>query len=144
MPLFTPTYGGVPIFGLAVKIEMIPNQAAQQSEAFFGVPGMLSVYGGSRGRTFQVSGVLYDVDLTTLNADEELFTPGVSGNMADGVSPVAVRYPRPHLVERHLSGPVPARPDGTAARCLAGLGGLGAAVPGGVSRAIMTGRPGTF
>jgi hypothetical protein len=86
VPLFTPTYGGVPIFGLAVKIEQVPNQVAQQSEAFFGVPGMLSVFGGSRGRTFQVSGVLYDVDLTTLNADENLFTPGVSGSMADGIA----------------------------------------------------------
>jgi hypothetical protein len=86
VPLYTPTYGGVPIFGLAVKIEMIPNQAAQQSEAFFGVPGMLSVFGGSRGRTFQISGVLYDENLALLNQDENLFTPGVSGSMADGIA----------------------------------------------------------
>jgi hypothetical protein len=86
MSLITATYGGVPIFGLAVKIEQVPMQCAQQVEAFFGVPGMLSVFGGSRGRTFQVSGVLFDVDLVTLNADEDIFTPGVSGNMADGVA----------------------------------------------------------
>ena len=86
MPLFTPTYGGVPIFGLAVQIEQVPIQAAQQVEAFFGVPGMLSVFGGTRGRTFQVSGVLYDVDLETLNADEDIFTPGVTGTVADGIA----------------------------------------------------------
>jgi hypothetical protein len=86
MPLFTPTYGGVPIFGQAVHIEQVPMQAAQQVEAFFGVPGMLSVFGGTRGRTFQVSGVLFDVDLPSLNADEDIFTPGVNGSVADGIA----------------------------------------------------------
>jgi hypothetical protein len=86
MSLFTPTYGGVPIFGTAVHIEQIPIQAAQQVEAFFGVPGLLSVFGGSRGRTFQIQGVLFDVDLITLNADEDVFTPGVSGSVADGIA----------------------------------------------------------
>ena len=47
---------------------------------------MLSVFGGSRGRSFQVSGVLYDVDIPTLNADEDVFTPGVDGSVADGVA----------------------------------------------------------
>ena len=85
MSLYTPTYGGVPIFGLAVSIEQIPHEAATQLEAFFGVPGYLSVFGGTRGRTFQVSGVLYDVDLPSLNSDEDVFTPGVDGSMADGI-----------------------------------------------------------
>jgi hypothetical protein len=86
MPLYTPTYGGIPIFGLAVHIEQVPAQSAQQLEAFFGVPGLMSVFGGSRGRTFQVSGVLYDESLVLLNADENIFTPGVSGSMADGIA----------------------------------------------------------
>ena len=86
MSLYIPTYGGVPIFGLAVSIEQVPMQPAQQAEAFFGVPGYLSVFGGTRGRTFQVSGVLYDVDIPSLNADEDVFTPGVSGSVADGIA----------------------------------------------------------
>jgi hypothetical protein len=86
VPIYTPTYGGVPIFGLAVHIEQVPAQAAQQTEAFFGVPGLLSVFGGSRGRTFQVQGVLYDESLVLLNADEAIFTPGVSGSVADGIA----------------------------------------------------------
>ena len=86
MAVYTPTFGGVPIFGTAVHIEQVPAQAAQQVEAFFGVPGLLSVFGGTRGRTFQVQGVLFDVDLPTLNADEDVFTPGVSGSMADGIA----------------------------------------------------------
>jgi hypothetical protein len=86
MALFTPTYGGVPIFGLAVQIQEIPNPCAQQLEAFFGVPGQLSVFGGSRGRSFAISGVLFDVDLETLNQDEDFFTPNVTGSYADGIA----------------------------------------------------------
>jgi len=88
MPIYTPTYGGIPIFGLAVHIEQVPQPAAQQLDAFFGVPGMLSLFGGTRGRTFQISGVLYDIDLLSLNTDEDLFTPGVSGSLADGIARV--------------------------------------------------------
>jgi hypothetical protein len=86
MPIFTPTFGGQAIFGFAVKIEEVPMQCSQQLEAFFGVPGLLSVFGGSRGRTFNVSGVLFDVDIPALNHDEDVFTPGVSGSMADGIA----------------------------------------------------------
>jgi len=86
MPLFTATYGDVPIFGMAVRIEQVPAAPGQQVEAFFGVPGVMSVYGGHRGRIFQVSGVLFDEDLDTLNALENVFTPGVDGSMADGVA----------------------------------------------------------
>ncbi len=88
MSLFTPTYGGRPIFGFAVHIEQVPAQSAQQVEAFFGVPGMLSVFGGSRGRSFQISGVLFDFDIVSLNLDEDVFTPGVNGSLADGVARV--------------------------------------------------------
>jgi hypothetical protein len=86
MPLYTPTYGGMPIFGAAVRIQQIPRPAAQQLGAFFGVPGLLSVFGGGRGRIFQIEGVLYDVDLPSLNSDEDVFTPGVAGSVADGIA----------------------------------------------------------
>ena len=86
MGLYNPTYGGRPIFGLAVHIEQVPAQSAQQVEAFFGVPGVLSVFGGARGRSFQITGCLFDVDLPTLNADENVFTPGVTGTLADGIA----------------------------------------------------------
>ena len=86
MSIYTPTFGGIPIFGVAVHIEQVPAQSAQQVEAFFGVPGVLSVFGGHRGRSFQISGVLFDVDLESLNNDENFFTPGVTGSMADGIA----------------------------------------------------------
>jgi hypothetical protein len=88
MPLFTPTYGGVPIFGLSVRMQEVPQENAQQIDAFFGVPGLLSKSGGPRGRVFQVEGVLFDFDIPSLNADEDVFTPNVVGNMADGLARV--------------------------------------------------------
>ncbi len=72
------------MFGIAVRIQQIPNVSAQQAESFFGVPGVFSVFGGSRGRTFAIEGVLFDTDIFSLNADEDLWTPGVQGSMADG------------------------------------------------------------
>jgi hypothetical protein len=84
--IFTPTYGGIPMFGLAVHMQEVPAACAAQSDSFFGVPGMLSVFGGTRGRSFQISGVLFDLDIPTLNSDEDLFTPGVQGSMADGIA----------------------------------------------------------
>jgi hypothetical protein len=65
-----------------------PGRAAQQVESFFGVSGVLSVFGGTRGRTFMVSGVLFDIDLPSLNANEALFLPGFSGSFADGIARV--------------------------------------------------------
>jgi hypothetical protein len=72
MALFTPSYGGDEIFGEAVKIEMVPAQTVEQMESFFGINGTFALFGGSRGRVFQVSGLLVveqdeDDDPTTIS-----------------------------------------------------------------------------
>ena len=66
------TFNGSAIFGVAVKCQHTPRASAAQVNAFFGVSGTQSVYGGSRGRAFLVSGVLIAADLTTLAAAEAL------------------------------------------------------------------------
>src|SRR5271167_1956444 len=86
MAFFTPSYGGNPIFGIAVRCVQTPGKCAQQLEQFFGVDGMLSTFGGTRGRTFQISGVLADTDLPSLIGDIQIFWPNVSGSIADGVA----------------------------------------------------------
>jgi hypothetical protein len=53
------TYAGSPIFGLAVRINMVPNPSEAQFATFFGVTGRFRLHGGSRGRMFMVSGLLY-------------------------------------------------------------------------------------
>jgi hypothetical protein len=66
----TAYYDGNAIFGLAVKVQHVPKASAAQVNAFFGVTGTQSVYGGGRGRTFMVSGVLVAADLSALDAAE--------------------------------------------------------------------------
>jgi hypothetical protein len=86
MPIYIPTYGGNAIFGLAVKIDQDPDRATQQLDSFFGVPGKLSLFGGTRGRTFRISGVLFDENLDLVTADESIFLPGTSRSIADGIA----------------------------------------------------------
>lgn len=61
-----PTYDGVNLFGYAVKTRMIQNPSAAQINEFFGVTGTQSLYGGGRGRTFLIDGVLTAPDYPTL------------------------------------------------------------------------------
>src|SRR5271166_4190835 len=43
-------------FGNAVKIEMIPNPVAVQQNTFFGLNGVVTLMGGTRGRLFNIEG----------------------------------------------------------------------------------------
>lgn len=84
--LFTPSYGGEPIFGLAVSMQMVSNPTANQVTEFFGVIGTFNLWGGSRGRMFLVEGTLlgqgFDVfqGMASLNAAEAGFHA-----LADGI-----------------------------------------------------------
>jgi hypothetical protein len=75
-----PSFGGLFLFGTACHVVHIPNPVAQQKDGFFGVTGLTSLYGGGRGRTFQVSGVLTGPDLATVIAAE-----GSLLSYADGI-----------------------------------------------------------
>ncbi len=84
--LFTPTLDGNAVFGLAVRIQMVPNPTAQQLVKFFGVDGQFAMYGGSCGRVFMIEGVLYDMTIAALNADETnllSFADGVGHQLSD-------------------------------------------------------------
>jgi len=64
------TLDGNPIFGEAVSVQHTPHPNAQQINEFFGINGQQSLFGGTRGRTFLISGVLTAVDIPTLNVVE--------------------------------------------------------------------------
>jgi hypothetical protein len=88
MAYLTPLYDGNPIFGLAVRMQMVPNPTQLQFDSFFGVNGVVSLYGGSRGRTIMISGCLFapfdnfdSITITDLNALE-----GVIHTYADGIA----------------------------------------------------------
>ncbi len=76
-----PSFGGSPIFGAACRVSHIPHPVALQRDGFFGVTGTTSLFGGGRGRTFEVSGVLIGPDLTTVLAAEASLL-----SFADGIA----------------------------------------------------------
>jgi hypothetical protein len=88
MAYFVPTYDGIPIFGEAVSMQHVPNATQHQIDAFFGVGGQISLFGGSRGRTFLISGVLIateDVDDPTTIGDLNSFEALIL-SYADGIA----------------------------------------------------------
>jgi hypothetical protein len=57
-----PTFGGASIFGTACHVVHMPHPVAHQKDEYFGVTGMTALYGGGRGRRFEVAGVLVGGD----------------------------------------------------------------------------------
>jgi hypothetical protein len=79
-------YDGNAIFGLAVAVQHLPNPSAQQTTGFFGVTGTQLVFGGGRGRVFQIKGVLIGVDLAGLAAAEATllsYDDGIARTLTD-------------------------------------------------------------
>jgi hypothetical protein len=72
--MIPPTLNGSPVFGLAVRVQYQPRPSAQQINTFFGINGVTLVWGGSRGRTFTVSGVLVGADIPSLAQAEAILT----------------------------------------------------------------------
>lgn len=62
--------GGLNLFGYALECRHSPRATAQQVASFFGVTGTQAVYGGGRGRVFQVKGLFIEPDITTIRNDE--------------------------------------------------------------------------
>jgi hypothetical protein len=80
------TYGGVAIFGLVESFVATVNPVARQETAFFGANGLLSKFGGSRGTTFRIRGVLNDTTIFAVNADEQIilsYADGIARTLTD-------------------------------------------------------------
>lgn len=76
-----PSFGGVFLFGTACHVVHSPQTIAQQKGSFFGVTGMTSLYGGGRGRLFEITGVLVGKDLTAVMGAESALL-----SFADGIA----------------------------------------------------------
>lgn len=76
----TPSLGGFPVFGYAVHITMVPNANAAQTAAFFGVQGVQEMDGGTRGRTFQVEGLMAGANPAAVQANESALEQFADGN----------------------------------------------------------------
>ncbi len=76
-----PSFSGAFIFGIACHVVHVPHPVAVQKNEFLGVTGLTSLYGGGRGRTFEVTGVLVGSNLTVVIAAE-----GALLAYADGIA----------------------------------------------------------
>ncbi len=67
------TFDGLAVLGVAVHVEHVPNATAIMISEFFGLQGQVALYGGTRGRTLLVTGVLIASTIAGLNALEEVW-----------------------------------------------------------------------
>lgn len=102
-----PTYGGLFIFGTACKVAHDPVPVVIQEDSFFGINGVVSLYGGSRGRTFVVSGVLVDEDPSSVSFDEQTLLNFADGIARDFTDTTGVLWPNVLI-----TGPYRRHPDG--------------------------------
>jgi hypothetical protein len=72
---------GLPVFGLVNHVVHRPRPNAHQLNIFFGINGEQSVFGGMRGRIFEISGVFVADDISDLNALETALLSYADGNV---------------------------------------------------------------
>src|SRR5579871_5423883 len=68
-----PSYGGVNIFGTAVTMSTVDQPREKQINSFFGLSGLETLDGGSRGRFTEVGGLLYGSSPASLASAESAF-----------------------------------------------------------------------
>jgi hypothetical protein len=86
--LVLPTFGGVPIFGIAVHVSPAQNAAAVQRDSYFGSDGVFTCFGGTRGWTIDITGCLAGADLPVLLQAEALllsYGDGVARVLTDAI-----------------------------------------------------------
>jgi hypothetical protein len=74
------TLDGNAIFGTAVNVIHDPHPNAQQMNQYFGIDGQQTLFGGTRGRTFVISGVLSAPNLASLNTVESTLLSYADGS----------------------------------------------------------------
>ncbi|MDE2101006.1 MAG: hypothetical protein KGL39_27415 [Patescibacteria group bacterium] len=80
------TFGGDSIFGASVTITQSQNPNAQQTNEFFGNTGVQTLFGGGRGRTWEVTGVLVgasQADVVTAEANLLSYADGIARTLVD-------------------------------------------------------------
>lgn len=79
------SFGGTAIFGTAISMSTVDNPREKQLNAFFGLSGLESLDGGSRGRVTHVTGLLYGSSPSFLASAESVFR-----SFNDGVAHVLI------------------------------------------------------
>ena len=76
------TYDGIAVFGRSVRIDESENPAAWQFASFFGLDGVFSLFGGTRGRAFVVRGVFAGAAPADVIAQLDALRPTRTGSSA--------------------------------------------------------------
>jgi hypothetical protein len=105
------TLDGAAVLGYAVHCREIPSATANQVASFFGLNGVVSLSGGSRGRVLEVTGVFFGNSISAIN-----FAEAALQNFADGnVHTLADDRGRvyPYVIFRNEIQPDPTGPHPT-------------------------------
>lgn len=113
-----PTLDGSPVFGVACHVVHRPSQAATQEDAYFGSNGVTSTFGGTRGRTFEIQGVLLGVDLFTVLSLEALLLTYCDGIARTFTDTQGRSYPNILFNNDYEPSPEGPRPAGDQGWCL--------------------------
>jgi hypothetical protein len=87
------TLDGSNIFGLATHVTENPVENEHQLNQYFGINGQQSLFGGTRGRTFTITGVLVassPAGLTAARNVIENFANGLTHTLVDNFGDVYV------------------------------------------------------
>ncbi len=87
------SYDSQLIFGAAVRIVHVPQANAQQIDSFMGVNGSVALFGGSRGRTFEITGVFVGASLIAVVAAESVLLSYADGIARTLVDPIGRSFP---------------------------------------------------
>lgn len=104
------TLDGQFVFGAAVTIVHSPYQNAHQEIAYAGQNGRLSVYMGSRGRTFTVKGLFYGgtaADCIYAEALMRTFADGLGHTLVDNFNRVFTDVVFKGEIQNDPGGPKP-------------------------------------
>lgn len=108
-----PSFGSVFIFGTAVQMTTAVNPTADQTNAYFGISGVESLFGGTRGRVTLVKGLLYGADVAAFAGAKALFESYYDGVARVLVDTLGVAWSNVKLDSFVPTGKVKQAPDGT-------------------------------
>jgi hypothetical protein len=98
------SFGGVNIFGTAVRMNTADNPRANQVNAYFGLGGLETLDGGFRGRLTYATGLLFGVSAAALASAETTFRSFNDGVARPLVDQLGNTWPNVRLDWFHPSG----------------------------------------
>ncbi len=106
------SFGGTNIFGTSVTMATSDNPRARQLNGYFGLSGLELLDGGLRGRSTQVSGLLYGSSQLALATAESFFRSFNDGVARTLVDTLGVSWPDVCLASFQPQGRIRQSPSG--------------------------------